>query len=40
MAGIREGESVGRSLRDEPLTLMSYMKPLKGGSLSVAKAKT
>ena len=40
-----EGEWVGRSPRNEPLTLTrcqscgfdSYMKPLKDGSLSVAK---
>ena len=34
-----EGKCVGHHLGDEPLTLMrchSYVKPLKGGSLSVA----
>ena len=42
MAEVCEGECIRRSLEDEPLTLMrchSYMKPLKGGSPSVAEHK-
>ena len=38
--GVCEGECMGRSPGDEPLPLTRchrYMKPLKGGSLSVAE---
>ena len=37
-----EGECMGRSLGNEPLTLRchSYMKPLKGGSPPVAEPTT
>ena len=41
--GFSAGESMGHSLGDESLTLMrchSFMKPLKGGDLSVAKPTT
>ena len=45
MAGVYEGEYMSCNLGYEPLTLMSatdvgcytYMKPLRGGGLSVAK---
>ena len=43
MVGICEGECIGCSLGDEPLTLTrchSYMKPIKGGSPSVAEPTT
>ena len=47
MAGVCEGECMGCSLRDEPLTLMrchscglpQLLEPL-GGNLSVAKPKS
>ena len=43
MAGVCEGECMGCIPGDEPLTLTgchSYMKPLKGGSWSVAEPTT
>ena len=43
MAGVCEGECIGRIPGDEPLTLTrcdSYKKPLKGGSRSVAEHTT
>ena len=48
MVGVCEGECMGSSPGDEPLTLQdatvvgcrSYIKPLKGGSQSIAEPTT